>query len=749
MDEVGNGTRDRGDYALLEVMGDPGSEVFRARTRDGRSVVLRFWRGDSELETRNALGLLDLATRVQHPMLATVYRCERFADGSLRVVSEYVPGRSLDAWVGEAGVPPLTIGLDFVRRLALALVDAHRLGVTHHALYPGNIVVLEPETRPHGRIAAKLVDLGIARSMRTATRFEAAHFMAPESLAQELDSPSELQQVDARMNVYSCGCLLHYLSTGQPPYQSDSLENLRAVHRSGRPAVPARLNPNIPEEFERVICQALALDPKRRTPDMAALARALSYVESQWRSSSVRNKAQPPPLPVRDESPAPQPSAAASARRLAPAIAAALSLRPIPQRNTVSPEAPPRERRRTSPPPPPPAHEAVELELSQVALEPAAELDHSGATEAIVIEPIGITDPIRVANDAVPAEPLPAAALAVIEQAPSAAEAPAPEVEPAVAAVMVEPTPSGAEAAATDVEQAVAAVVIEQAPSLAEAPASEVEQAVAATVIEPTPSVVESPAPEAGQAIAATVIEPMPSAVESPAPEVQHVAAAVLGEPAPNVVEAAALEETRAVAVVEVEQAPNAVEAAVSDVSAATSEMAAVASSAVAPSAAPEGSVSIVDAPTVVSSHVARPASARPGEDFADAVDAAAERISNPEIGRAPEIHSVVDEPSVVISAAVFRNSLSPVEVAGRRRSDGLPRRVVSDVIVPPRAPAAPASRRWRWGAAALAGASVYWLLMSLRSSPEPAIVAVPLIPASVAQAPASLPAPAPAPEPE
>src|SRR5262245_31316838 len=103
VDEIESGNNVSGQYSLLEVMGEPGYEVFRARASDGSSVVLRYSRGRTPFETRAAIELCENAMRVRHPMLAAVYRCDQFDDGSVRVVSEYVAGRSLDAWLGDAG----------------------------------------------------------------------------------------------------------------------------------------------------------------------------------------------------------------------------------------------------------------------------------------------------------------------------------------------------------------------------------------------------------------------------------------------------------------------------------------------------------------------------------------------------------------------------------------------------------------------------------------------------------------------
>src|SRR5262245_55489743 len=122
--QLGNrseGAAPQGDFALLRVMGESGSDVFQARSQDGRDVVLRFWRTLNEIEARTAIELAKRARGVRHPMIATVYAIREHVDGTLSLVSEFVAGRTLDAWVADAGLPPMRMAVDFVRRLALGL----------------------------------------------------------------------------------------------------------------------------------------------------------------------------------------------------------------------------------------------------------------------------------------------------------------------------------------------------------------------------------------------------------------------------------------------------------------------------------------------------------------------------------------------------------------------------------------------------------------------------------------------------
>jgi Protein kinase domain len=324
--QLGNrsdGAPPRGEFALVRVLGAPNSEVFQARSADGRDVVIRFWRPESELDARHAVEIANSARGVRSPMIASVFAIRGHTDGSLSLVSEYVAGRTLDSWLSVVGRPPLRMSVDFVKRLAQGLDAAHQRGLAHHALYPGNIIVAESGSKPNGRVLAKLVDLGVVRP-RQGLRFEAAHFMSPEELVARLARGGRPTPIGPMMNVYSCGCVLHYLCTGQPPFQSVSLQGLAALHASGAVAVPSQLNPDIPEPLARVIAQCLERDLHRRIASPAALAAALTQLETTWRASGVRRTPE-----VRSPVP-PPPSAAKRERTAVPEFDLVLRPRPMP-----------------------------------------------------------------------------------------------------------------------------------------------------------------------------------------------------------------------------------------------------------------------------------------------------------------------------------------------------------------------------------------------------------------------------------
>lgn len=282
----------RSDYGPLERLGGDGSSVYRGRGNDGTFVALRFLRTEDE-SVRDALNHTVLtASAIRHPMLAAVGGCQRFAGDTLCIVSEYVPGQPLDRWIQDHGLPPLRMTVDFVRRLCLGLHAAHQRELTHGALHPGNLMVLQPDTRPGGRIVAKLLDVGVPVWVRPwPPQLSAAQFLAPELLRK--DTQAEVPGIpgDVSTDVYACGALLHYLCTGVPPLQSSSLPQLMAAANVARPiGRPSYVNPDIPSELEDVIMSALTVDPDERIPNCAELALGLGDIETLWSESGVRRR---------------------------------------------------------------------------------------------------------------------------------------------------------------------------------------------------------------------------------------------------------------------------------------------------------------------------------------------------------------------------------------------------------------------------------------------------------------------------
>src|SRR5262245_4314057 len=101
------------DCESLTALGEPGSDVFRARSApDDRHVALRLWCAGSADEISAARERVGQAACVSHPMLAAVEGCDERGNAAIWIVSEYVPGPTLDAWIAAGRKLPITAAMD-------------------------------------------------------------------------------------------------------------------------------------------------------------------------------------------------------------------------------------------------------------------------------------------------------------------------------------------------------------------------------------------------------------------------------------------------------------------------------------------------------------------------------------------------------------------------------------------------------------------------------------------------------------
>jgi len=271
------------DSYPISVIGGSGSEVFRAVSTQGkRSVAVRLWCAGSSEQLQSAMARVEHARHVSHKNLAVVEACEPRGNAALWIVSEYVPGPTLDVWTASGRLLPLPAAIDLARNVSLAVYAAHREGLSHHAIAPRNVVVTPRAREIEPWLDAKLLDLGIASWMRPdKPSLDSAHFVAPETLSVMLSDKDASDTIDARANVYSCGALLYFLATGSQPFRSTTLHDLSNAQRAGKLWAPQAHNPEISSALQTVILSALALDPAHRYANTGELASALAA--AAWR----------------------------------------------------------------------------------------------------------------------------------------------------------------------------------------------------------------------------------------------------------------------------------------------------------------------------------------------------------------------------------------------------------------------------------------------------------------------------------
>ncbi|MET8765547.1 Stk1 family PASTA domain-containing Ser/Thr kinase [Streptomyces sp. NPDC004658] len=254
-----------GRYELGQVLGRGGmAEVYLAHdTRLGRTVAVKTLRADLARDPSFQARFrreAQSAASLNHPAIVAVYDTgEDYIDGVSipYIVMEYVDGSTLRELLhsGRKLLPErameMTIGI------LQGLEYAHRNGIVHRDIKPANVML----TR-NGQV--KVMDFGIARAMgdagmtmtQTAAVIGTAQYLSPEQAKGE--------QVDARSDLYSTGCLLYELLTVRPPFVGDSPVAVAYQHVREEPQPPSVFDPEITPEMDAIVLKALVKDPNYR-----------------------------------------------------------------------------------------------------------------------------------------------------------------------------------------------------------------------------------------------------------------------------------------------------------------------------------------------------------------------------------------------------------------------------------------------------------------------------------------------------
>jgi serine/threonine protein kinase len=289
------------------------------------------------------------AARLDHPHVVTVHDADQVGELHF-LVMEHVRGATLEAVVGQEGPLPVEEACAYARQAALALQHAHEHGLVHRDVKPANLL----RTRQG---VVKLADFGLARmpgdgpgSQASLTVVGTPDYAAPE----QARDPA---QAGPRSDIYSLGCTLYFLLTGQPPFPGGTALQKLLAHQD-RDAPPVReLRPEVPPATAALLKRMLAKDPAGRPATAQEVALALA-------PNPTAEPRRPPPRRRRWRTPA-----AVLAGLLLAASAVLLAVWPRPAEHP--PAAPPRN----DPPPAPPQPAAPSPRPADDNRMSAAELD--------------------------------------------------------------------------------------------------------------------------------------------------------------------------------------------------------------------------------------------------------------------------------------------------------------------------------------------------------------------------------------
>ncbi|MCL4334472.1 MAG: DUF2791 family P-loop domain-containing protein, partial [Candidatus Thermoplasmatota archaeon] len=266
-----------GRYIVVKKLGEGGKGiVFKCTDKMlGRTVALKMIKTSLDEDTVSRFNREAQTTaRLGHPNIVSVYDIGSVENHPFLVI-EYVDGKSLDDIIKDKSVLSPSEIVQISISIAEALEYAHKLGILHRDIKPENIMISKDNV-------PKLMDFGLARSVDSPKLTHAGAivgtpaFISPESALG--------RENDARSDLYSLGCVMYNMATGQPPFISRDNLKLIYSHINDMPVPIRRIRNDFPQDLESIIMKLLSKDPSKRyqsASELLSTLKSLKYPKEQ------------------------------------------------------------------------------------------------------------------------------------------------------------------------------------------------------------------------------------------------------------------------------------------------------------------------------------------------------------------------------------------------------------------------------------------------------------------------------------
>lgn len=267
-------------YEVIDTIGSGGvGTVYKAMDPLlNKEVAVKILKRNSDGNTAARLQREAMAAgKLNHPHICRIDNFGQTADGSPYMVMEYLKGQDLASQIKSSGALRLESALEIGIQVCCALSYAHKNGIVHRDLKPANVLLLNSK---NDAVFTKLLDFGVASLesqkgdlTQAGAIIGSPLYMSPEQIkGEEVGPPSD---------IYSFGCMLFEMFTGEPPLKGNSIVETFALHKNAE--APSLSNyGNFPESLVSLISECLAKDPDNRPKNAGEVLTRLEKIQHDF-----------------------------------------------------------------------------------------------------------------------------------------------------------------------------------------------------------------------------------------------------------------------------------------------------------------------------------------------------------------------------------------------------------------------------------------------------------------------------------